>query len=112
MSDSAGRVTVSGRDPRRRLIRPPRLAIESASSGGLDAGARWALAGGAALFLVCMPERVWTQTVAAAALVALALVGSSLEPIAFVALAAGVLVAVVAVRLRLTVSVAEVAEEI
>jgi low temperature requirement protein LtrA len=99
------------------------LVIERASAGGLDTGTRWALAGGAALFLVCitvcqrvtvqgvLPGTLWTQTVGAAALVALARVGGSLERIAFVALAAGVLVAVVAVKLWLAYSLAGVAEE-
>lgn len=92
------------------------LGIEGASSEGLDSGARWALAGGAALFLVCLSlcqrrtvEGVPTgtlraQAVGAAALTALALVGGSLEPTAFLALAASILVAVVAVRLRLAYS--------
>ena len=87
------------------------LAIEQASDDALDAGTRWALAGGAALYLVCVTVaqrmtvegviRGTTRTRAAGvvALVGLALVGGALAPVLFVALTAGLLVTVVAVKL-------------
>jgi low temperature requirement protein LtrA len=89
------------------------LAIEQASAPELDTGTRWALAGGAAMYLLCVsiaqrttvegliPGTTQTRAVGAAVLVAIALVGAALDPVVFVALVSGVLVAVVAVKLWL-----------
>ena len=87
------------------------LAIEDASSSHLDAGTRWALAGGAALYLACVTaaQRATVQgvlagttharTIAGVALVALALAGGWLSPVVFMALAAATLVVLVAFKL-------------
>ena len=87
------------------------LAIEQASRPELDTGTRWALAGGSALYLVCvtvaqrmtvqgvLPGTTATRAVAAVALAILALLGAALDPVLFVALSAGILVAVVAAKL-------------
>jgi low temperature requirement protein LtrA len=87
------------------------LAIEQSGESNLDSGSRWALAGGAALYLACVtvaqqatvlgfpPRTVHSRVVAVAALVVLALVGGELDPLAFTALATGVLVALVAFKL-------------
>ena len=87
------------------------LAIEGASSDHLDAGARFALAGGAALYLACLTaaQRATMQgllegsmrarTIAGLVLVALALVGGVLDPVVFMALTASTLVLLVAFKL-------------
>ena len=92
------------------------LAIEGVSLEGSEAGARWALAGGAALFLLCItgiqrftvqglrPVALWTQIAAAAALVTLAITGGSLARTAFVVLTAAALAAVAAIKTRLLFS--------
>ncbi len=83
------------------------LAIEQASLDGLDAGARWALCGGAAVYLACLTvaQRALTRGVSrrkviaragtAAALVVLALAGAGLAPWLFVGAAALALLALV-----------------
>jgi low temperature requirement protein LtrA len=87
------------------------LAIEQSSEPGLDAGTRWALAGGAAAYLVCLtvaqrrmvlgflPRTAQSRLAAAGALVALALVGGEIEPLAFVGLTTSVLVGLVVFKL-------------
>jgi low temperature requirement protein LtrA len=84
------------------------LAIEQASHDGLDAGARWALCGGAALYLVCLTvaqraltrgvslQKVIARVLTIAALVLLAALGTMLEPWVFVAATAALLFALVA----------------
>ncbi len=87
------------------------LAIESASADHLDIGTRWALAGGAALYLVCVTttQRATVQGVpgetelaraaAASLLVVLALLGGALDPVPFTALVSATIVAIVALKL-------------
>ena len=87
------------------------LAIEQASAAHLDAGTRWALAGGAALYLACVTaaQRATVQgllewvlpsrTVAVLLLVAFALVGGVLDPVVFMAVFATILVLLVAFKL-------------
>ena len=87
------------------------LAIEQSSGSQLDAGARWALAGGAALYLTFvtvahassaqgLPEgELRTRIGAAMALVALALLGGALDPVVFMVATASVLVGVVILKL-------------
>jgi len=84
------------------------LAIQQASWEELDAGARWALCGGAALYLVCLTiaqralvrgvpgRKAVARSVTIVALVLLAAAGAALEPWAFVALTAVVLFVLVA----------------
>jgi low temperature requirement protein LtrA len=87
------------------------LAIEHSSDPGLDAGTRWALAGGAAVYLVCLTVAqrrlalrflaltAQSRAVGAVLLVAFAAFGDELEPVSFTALATGVLVGLVAFKL-------------
>jgi len=87
------------------------LAIEQASSDHLDTGSRWALAGGAAGYLLCvtvaqratvqglLPRTIPARTGGVAALAALAFVGGRMDPVLFVALTASVLVLVVGFKL-------------
>lgn len=87
------------------------LAIEQAGSGRFDAGARWALAGGAAAYLVCvtvaqrtmvlgfLPRTTWARAIGVGALVVLALAGGELDPLAFTGLTVAVLVALVVFKL-------------
>jgi low temperature requirement protein LtrA len=86
------------------------LAIEQ-SAEGLDAGARWALAGGAAAYLACVtvtqrslvlglhPGTVRSRLVAIGLLIAFALFGGELDAVVFTALTTAVLVAVVVFKL-------------
>jgi low temperature requirement protein LtrA len=83
------------------------LAIEQASHEGLDAGARWALCGGAAVYLVCLTvaqraltrgvsrRKVVARAMTVAALVLLAPLGAEREPWVFVAATAALLFALV-----------------
>jgi low temperature requirement protein LtrA len=87
------------------------LAIEDAGADDLDSGTRWALAGGAALYLACVTvaQRATAQGVlrgterargvAGVVLVALAAVGGGLDPALFVAATAMTLVVLVAFKL-------------
>ena len=87
------------------------LAIEQSSGSQLDAGARWALAGGAALYLACATvahassaqgvpvSELRVRIGAGLVLVALALLGGALDPVVFTAAAASVLVGVVVIKL-------------
>ncbi|HEX4745969.1 MAG TPA: low temperature requirement protein A [Gaiellaceae bacterium] len=87
------------------------LVIEQAADPSLDTGTRWALAGGAALYLACVTtaQRATDQgllrgterarAVAVGVLVVLALAGGELEPPLFVALVAATLVLLVAHKL-------------
>jgi low temperature requirement protein LtrA len=87
------------------------LAIEQSSASGLDAGTRWALAAGAAAYLVFLtiaqsrtvlgflPRTTQSRVVAAGALLALAAVGGELEPVVFTAFTTAVLVALVVFKL-------------
>jgi low temperature requirement protein LtrA len=87
------------------------LAIEQASGSHLDAGARWALAGGTALYLTCVTvahassaqgvpvSELRARIGAGLALVALALLGAALDPVVFIGAAASVLVGVVVLNL-------------
>jgi low temperature requirement protein LtrA len=87
------------------------LAIEQSSTSGLDAGTRWALAGGAAAYLLFLtvaqrrtvlgflPRTTQSRVLAAVALLALAAVGGDLEPVAFTAFTTGVLVTLVVFKL-------------
>jgi low temperature requirement protein LtrA len=87
------------------------LAIEQSSGSQLDAGARWALAGGAALYLTFATvahassaqgvpvSELRARIGAGLVLVALALFGAALDPVVFTAAAATVLVGVVVLKL-------------
>jgi len=87
------------------------LAIEQSGQDHLDPGSRWALAGGAALYLTCVtvaqratilgfpPRTVQSRAVAVVTLVVVALVGGEFDPLVFTALTSGVLVALVAFKL-------------
>jgi low temperature requirement protein LtrA len=87
------------------------LAIEQAAADGLDGGTRAALAGGTAVFLVCvtiaqrasttrLPARTLpARAVAAGALVALALLGGDVDPVLFTTLSTSILVALVAFKI-------------
>ena len=87
------------------------LAIEQDSSAQLDAGTRWALAGGAALYLACVTAAqratvqgllVWvlpSRTVASLILVVLAFVGAAFDPVVFMAIFATTLVLLVVFKL-------------
>ena len=83
------------------------LAIDQAPHDHLDAGTRWALCGGAAVYLLCLTvaqralvrgvsrRKVIARAVTVAALALLAVVGTDLQPWVFVAAAAAVLLALV-----------------
>jgi low temperature requirement protein LtrA len=87
------------------------LAIEGASAESLDAGTRWALAGGAAVYLACVTiaQRSTAQgvlrgtevarSIASLVLVALAVVGGIVDPVVLTALVALTLVVLVAYKL-------------
>ena len=87
------------------------LAIDEAAAPALDAGTRWALAGGAALYLACvtiaqratvqglLPGTERARVVAAATLVLLGLVGGELDPVLLVGLVSATLVLLVAYKL-------------
>jgi low temperature requirement protein LtrA len=87
------------------------LAIEHASDADLDVGTRWALAGGAALYLACVTtaQRATAQgvlrgterarAIAVAVLVLLAAIGGAFEPVLFTALVAATLILLVAYKL-------------
>ena len=87
------------------------LAIEQSSEAGLDAGTRWALAGGAAAYLVCLtvaqrrmtlgflPRTAQSRLLVAGALLAFAALGGGLEPLVFTALTTGALVGLVVFKL-------------
>ena len=87
------------------------LAIEQSSASQLDAGTRWALAGGAALYLAFVTAahassaqglpvgELRARIGAGLALVALALLGGALDPVVFMVAAASVLVGVVVLKL-------------
>jgi low temperature requirement protein LtrA len=87
------------------------LAIEQSSEPGLDIGTRWALAGGAALYLACLTvaqrtlalgfhaRTTQSRFLAAGLLVAFAFGGGEIEPVAFTALATAVLVGLVVHKL-------------
>ncbi|MGH3111220.1 MAG: low temperature requirement protein A [Gaiellaceae bacterium] len=87
------------------------LAIEQSSDAGLDAGTRWALAGGAAVYLVCLtvaqrtmvlgflPRTAQSRLVAVGALIAFAIVGGEIEPLAFVSFVTVLLVGLVVFKL-------------
>ncbi len=99
------------------------LAIEQSSEPGLDAGTRWALAGGTAAYLVCLtvaqrqvslgflPRTGQSRFAGAGVLVAFAFLGGEIEPLAFTAVTTGVLVALVVFKLwsshRVAVGMAE-----
>ena len=99
------------------------LAIEQSSESGLDAGTRWALAGGTAVYLVCLtiaqqrltlgflPRTGQSRLAGAAVLVTLALVGGEIEPLAFTALTTGVLVALVVFKMWSTHRLAVATDE-
>jgi low temperature requirement protein LtrA len=87
------------------------LAIEHSSDDGLDTGTRWALAGGAAVYLACLtvaqrrmslrfhPLTAQSRAVGAGVLVAFAALGGEIEPVTFTALTTTVLVGLVAFKL-------------
>jgi low temperature requirement protein LtrA len=88
------------------------LAIEQSSEPGLDAGTRWALAGGIAAYLVCLtvaqsrtttlgflPRTAQSRLAGAGLLVAFAFLGGEVEPLAFTATTTGVLIALVVFKL-------------
>jgi low temperature requirement protein LtrA len=87
------------------------LAIEESGADGLDPGARWALAGGAAAFLACVTvtqrtlvsglhgRTVLSRMLAVGLLLAFALFGGPLDPVVFAALTTGVLVLLVGFKL-------------
>jgi low temperature requirement protein LtrA len=84
------------------------IAIQQASGDHIDEGGRWALAGGAAVYLVCLTvaqralvrgvsrRKVIARAATVVALVALAAAGRAVAPAAFVALTAAALLALVA----------------
>jgi low temperature requirement protein LtrA len=90
------------------------LAIKQSSSSQLDAGARWALAGGAALYLTFITAahassaqgvpvgELRARIGAGLALLALALLGGVLDPVVFMVTVASVLVGVVVLKLWTT----------
>jgi len=104
-------VTTSGPDTGVKPLAGIALAIEGAPLDHLDAGARWALAGGGALYLACLTaaQRATEQgllagtmrarTIAGVVLVVLALGGGVLGPVTFTALTAGTLVLLVVFKL-------------
>ena len=81
------------------------LAIRTGNAAGLGAGARWALCGGPAIFLVAIgiihlvntrrlrDARVWTRLGSSAAATGLAVAGSPLSPLTLVGLLLALLVA-------------------
>src|SRR4051812_2324440 len=86
------------------------LLIEEAAHGHLEAGAAWALCGGAALYLLCLTvvqrvagradvDRV-ARALAGAALLALAVAAGALTPVALAAGAAAALLVLVVVEVR------------
>ena len=87
------------------------LAIHDASHDHLDPGARWALCGGAVLYLACLTiaqraltrgvsrRKVIARTMAGAALVLLAALGAEVQPWVFVAAAVAVLLALVVLEM-------------
>jgi low temperature requirement protein LtrA len=87
------------------------LAIEQAGTDGLDAGTRWALAGGVAAYLVCVtvaqrtmvlgfvPRTAQARAVAVGALVGFALLGGDIAPVVFTALTTAVIVGLVVFKL-------------
>jgi low temperature requirement protein LtrA len=99
------------------------LAIEQSSDPGLDAGTRWALAGGLAVYLVCLTVAqrrlslrflaltAQSRAVGAGVLVAFAAFGGGLEPVAFTSLATAILVGLVITKLW-TAHRAGVAEDV
>ena len=84
------------------------LLIEEASSASLDAGVRWALCGGAAVYLCCVsliqgatargivPAIVGIRISAVGLLISLLLFGAGLRPVTFATLMLAILVALVA----------------
>jgi low temperature requirement protein LtrA len=92
------------------------LLIEEAAHGHLEAGAAWALDGGAAVYLLCLTvvQRVAgrpgvvpaARAVAGAALLALALAAPALTPVALTAGSAAVLLVLVVVEVRQGLTVA------
>jgi len=87
------------------------LLIDHASDGGVDAGTRWAFAGGAALYLACVTisQRATEQgvlrgtetarAVAICVLVVVAAAGGALDPVLFAGVCALTLVGLVAYKL-------------
>jgi low temperature requirement protein LtrA len=87
------------------------LGIQQASAEQLDAGTRWALCGGGAVYLACLTvaqralvrgvsrRKVIARVLTIGALVVLAAVGAALGPVAFVAATASVLLALVVFEL-------------
>ena len=83
------------------------LLIGEAGTASLDAGARWALCGGAAVYLCCLsliqsaavrgivPAIVGFRLSVVGLLISLALFGAGLRPVAFATLMLAVLVALV-----------------
>ena len=88
------------------------MLIAESADGDVEAGAGWALAGGAALYLFCLtiaqsrtdrPPALETQRLRASALVLLVLLAAIaplLAPVAFIALATAVLVALILLDAR------------
>jgi low temperature requirement protein LtrA len=87
------------------------MLIQEAATGDAQAGAAWALDGGAALYLLCLTisQRVTdrgadapaARALSGLALVVLAASVGSLTPVAFVACSAAALVALVVYEIRL-----------
>jgi low temperature requirement protein LtrA len=87
------------------------LAIEQSGADHLDSGARWALAGGAAAYLMCvtvaqrtlvtgfLPRTAQSRLAGVVALVAVALLGATLDPVVFTAVTTAVLVGLVVFKL-------------
>ena len=87
------------------------LAIEQSASDQLDTGTRWALAGGAAAYLICvtvaqrtlvtgfLPGTARSRLAGVVALVAVAALGGTLDPVVFTAVTTAVLVALVVFKL-------------
>ena len=87
------------------------MLIQEAATGDAQAGAAWALDGGAAVFLLCLtiaqhvtergaPARA-ARALAGVALVLLALLVGALTPVSFVACSAAALLALVVYEIRL-----------
>ena len=87
------------------------MLIEEAAAGGIDAGAAWALDGGAALYLLCLivaqgvtdrgAGAAGARAVAGFALLVLAACVGLLTPVSFVACSAAVLLTLVVYEIRL-----------
>jgi hypothetical protein len=90
------------------------MLIQEAAEGTAQAGAAWALDGGAALYLLCLTiaqhvtdrgaDTRSARALAGAALVVLAVLAAAMTPVSFVACSAAALLALVVYEIRLRLS--------